>query len=289
MKQLERMNPIAAALYYICVLTVTMFSMNPLLLGISLLTSLAVCVSDGAATYRSHIFSAVIFVAAAVLNPIIVHNGVTVLFYLNDRPFTLEAIVYGLSAAMMIVSALYRLRSMSKTMTSDKIMYIFGRFSPKLALLLSMSLRYAELFRQRWRIIQDAQRALGFYDDGNLIDAARGRARVLSILITWTLENGIVTAESMEARGYGSGRRSSYAVYSIYAGDVIFMLLCVALTAVTIYGGTRAEAVYYPELYMELFTPWGAAGAAAFLLLGLLPLILRVKEAVRWRLSISRI
>ena len=283
-----QLNPFAVAVYYLCVLAVTMFSMNPLLLCIALTTAVLSSILTGAAHLRMHLFSAVIFIVAAVLNPLFVHKGVTVLFYLNDRPITLEATVYGLCAAAMLTAALYRLGELSKALSCDKVLYLFGRLSPKLALLLSMTIRYVSLLRVRWRKISDSQRALGLYDDGNLIDAVRGRARVLSILITWTLENGIVTAESMESRGYNCGRRTSYAIYRIHTTDVIFIMVCLLLTALTAVGVRQSSSVYYPALEMDLLSPWGAAGAAAFTVLGVLPLIINLKEAIRWRLLLSK-
>lgn len=289
MKRFEEMNPAAVAVYYICVLAVTMFSVNPLLLGIALVTSVSCAVVSGTANLRAHLFSAAVFLIAAVLNPLFVHKGLTVLFYLNDRPFTLEAVIYGLCAAAMITAALYRLRELSEALSSDKVIYLFGRFSPRLALLLSMAIRYVSLFKQRWHKISDTQRALGLYDDGNLIDAARGRARVLSVLITWTLENGIVTAESMESRGYGSGRRTSYAVYRVRPSDVVFMLACILLTAVTVVGVRFSRVVFYPGLSMDLLSPWGAAGAAAFAVLSILPILINAAEVIRWRLLCSKI
>ena len=287
MKRFEELNPWALFVYYLSVIGITMFSMDPLLITVSLVSSVLCCI--GVCDRRAHLFALAVFIVAAVLNPIFVHKGATVLFYVNDRPFTLEATVYGLVAAAMIAAALYRLRGMSAAFTSDKVLYLFGRVSPKLALMLSMSIRYVGLFRIRFRKIQDTQRALGLYDDGNLIDAVRGRARVLSVLITWTLENGIITAESMESRGYGSCRRSSYAVYRIHTADIAVILLCVILDAVTVIGAINTRIDYYPKLGFELFTPWGIAGAAAFALLCFLPVIINVKEAVRWRSLISEV
>ena len=289
MKGFERLNPLSAALYYLCVLGLSMFSMNPLMLVISLFCAVLTCIADGTVKARGHLFALILFIVAAVLNPLIVHKGATVLFYFNDRPFTMEAAVYGVTAAVMLTAALYWLRSLSRVFTADKVMYLFGRISPKLALLISMTLRYVGLFKYRFRRIRDAQRALGLYDDGNLIDAVRGNARVLSILITWTLENGIVTAESMEGRGYGSGRRTSYAPYRLHGTDAVFMLLTALLTAIAVAGTAHTSAVFYPELNFDLLNPWGIAGTAAFSLLSLLPLILNAKEAIRWRILSSKI
>ena len=289
MKRFDELNPWALFVYYLSVIGITMFSMKPMLLAISLLSSVCCFVESRAGNRRSHLFALTLFIIAAALNPIFVHKGATVLFYVNDRPFTLEATIYGLVAAAMLIAALYRLRSMSAAFTSDKALYLFGRVSPKAALLLSMSIRYIGLFKMRWRKIQDSQRALGLYDDGNLIDAVKGRARVLSVLITWTLENGIITAESMESRGYGAGRRSSYAVYRIHSEDIAVIVLCAVLDAITVLGVTHTQAVFYPKLGFELFTPWGIAGTAAFALLGFLPVIINAKEAVRWRCLTSGI
>lgn len=284
----EQLNPFTVAVYYLCVLGIIMFSMNPLLLCIALLTSILSAVIGGTADKRAHFFSLAVFLIAALLNPIFVHKGATPLFFLNDNPVTLEATVYGLCAAGMLTAVLYRLRDLSKVMTSDRVLYLFGRFSPQIALLLSMAIRYTALLRVRWRKIRDSQRALGLFDDGNLIDAVRGRARVLSILITWTLENGIVTAESMESRGYGTGRRTSFAVYRVHKYDVLVILICVLLTALTAVGIYHSRAAFYPALSMNLLTPWGITGAASFTVLSVLPLLINGREAIRWRLLLSK-
>ncbi len=284
----EQLNPFTVAVYYLCVLGIIMFSMNPLLIGIALLTSVLSAVIGGTADKKAHLFSLAVFLIAALLNPIFVHKGATPLFFFNDNPITLEATVYGLCAAGMLTAALYRLRDLSRVMTSDRVLYLFGRFSPQIALLLSMAIRYTALLRVRWRRICDSQRALGLFDDGNLIDAVRGRARVLSILITWTLENGIVTAESMESRGYGTGRRTSFAVYRVHKYDVIVMLICFLLTALSAVGVYYSKAVFYPALTMDLLNPWGITAAAGFTVLSVLPLIINGKEAIRWRLLLSK-
>ena len=116
-----------------------------------------------------------------------------------------------------------------------------------------------------------------------VIDAVRGRMRVLSILITWSLENGIVTAQSMDARGYGSRRRSSFAIYRFRVGDLILLLLTLAFTGVGIAGIMSAKFSYYPAIPAELFSPLSVAGYIAYAILGVLPIIINTKEAIRWR------
>ena len=125
MRSFNEMNPISIILYYIAVTFITMFSMDPVILSISLSSAILTCCLYSKPGAGAHIFSAVLFIIAAVINPLTVHNGATVLFYLNSRPITMEAAVYGLCAAAMITAALYRLRSLSKDIDGEKLMNIF--------------------------------------------------------------------------------------------------------------------------------------------------------------------
>ena len=288
MRRFSEMNPAAIMLYYAAVISVSMFGMRPTLIVTALLSSILYCCLYSGVRPRTHLWYAVLFVVLTVINPIISHNGATVLFYLNSRPFTLEATLYGAAAAGMVVATLYRLRALISDITAEKLMYVFGRLSPKLALLLSVSLRYVALFRTRWRRISDTQKALGLYKDGNIIDTVRGNMRVLSILITWSLENGIITAQSMEARGYSERRRSSYAIYRFRCADLILILLTAAGVALTAVGAAYSPFSFYPAISGELFNTAGIAGSIAYALLCALPIIINVKEDIKWRCLQSR-
>lgn len=276
-------NPIAVAAFYLCVTAVTMFTMNPIIIAISLFASVINYVLYAKGGIKPHLFSLILFIIMAAINPLVNHNGMTVLFYLNDRPITAEATLYGVTAAGMTVAALYWLRLFTKAMTSDKLLYLFGRLSPKIALILSMAIRYVELLRIRWKKIQASQMALGLYDDGNLIDALRGRARVLSILITWALENGVITAESMDARGYGTGRRTSFRLFRFRLPDFIITALCAAAVTVAVIGLNSTEISWYPTIQMTISEPISIIGYIGFAILTALPIIINTKEAIRWR------
>ena len=52
---------------------------------------------------KSHLFFFLLFLALALINPLISHNGATVLFVMNDNPVTLEALLYGINSAAMVV------------------------------------------------------------------------------------------------------------------------------------------------------------------------------------------
>lgn len=283
-------HPTALTVYFLSAAGLCMFSMDAVLLGLSLLGAL-ICLGalGGMRPWRSHLYALVLFAGMALVNPLVSHRGVTVLFVLNRNPVTLEAVIYGMAAGCMVLAVLYWFRAFTRVMTSEKLLCVFGTLSPKLALLLSMALRYVPLFARQAAQVEQSQRAMGLYREENLIDRIRGGLRIFSVMVTWTLENGIITADSMTARGYGIGRRSRYTVFRWRRGDVLLLGATLALTALTLFGLADADTVYYPAFRMTPLTARTLLGYASYGLLTLLPALITGKEALKWHCLRSRI
>ena len=287
MRSFADRNPVALAVYFLATAGVAMLCMEPVILSISLAGALLTFFVLGGR--RGHGFALGLFLATALINPLVSHNGRTVLFVLNHSPITLEALLYGLAAGGMLLAALYWLRGFSAIMTSDKLLYLFGGLSPKLALVLSMALRYVPLLGRQGRKVHQAQLALGLYREDNLVDGLRGGAREFSILTTWALENGIVTADSMSARGYGLGPRSRFFLFSWRTGDVLLAVISLALAGLALAGAQSRRFAFYPQLSAAPMTALSVLGYAAYAVLALLPAIFQLKEAIRWPLLQSKI
>jgi len=280
-------DPIVIALYFLSVTGIAMFCHHPAVTVIALIGGLLFYLKrNGRANARFHLFLFGLFAVLALVNPLISHNGETVLFIINDSPVTLEALLYGLNSAAMITAVLYWLRSFTEIMTSEKLMRITGALSPKLALALSMSVRFVPMFGAQAKKINDTQKTLGLYREDNVIDGVKGSLRVFDILITWALENGIITADSMEARGYGSGRRSPYTDYRLRRWDWLFLAADAVLLAVCTAAAASdgLDINFYPRIVSPGFTPLTAAGLAAYGILVLLPVIIDTEVDIRWRL-----
>ena len=143
MRVLAESNPVVTTVYFVAVAGIAMFSANPVISAISLLGAVVLFVMNNCRKNLStHFFSLLLFAVMALVNPFVSHNGATVLFVMNNNPVTLEALVYGICAALTVIAVLYWFRSFSQIMTEDKLLYLFGILSPKLALTLSMALRY---------------------------------------------------------------------------------------------------------------------------------------------------
>ena len=290
MRRFADHNPVALAVYFLAAAGSCMFTMEPVILVLSLTGALGgLAVLGMARSWRMHLYTALLFAGLTLINPLISHNGVTVIFVMNHNPVTLEALIYGAAAGGMIVAVMYWFRAFTGVMTSDKLLYIFGSLSPKLALMLSMALRYVPLFTRQTTLVSQSQRAMGLYKDDNLIDRLRGGMRVFSVMVTWTLENGIITADSMAGRGYGTGRRTRFAIFRWRGADVRLMLASLLLAACTLYGLAGRTFAYYPAIAASPVTLRVMIGYIAYGSLTLLPVIITGKEAAVWRCLRSRI
>lgn len=286
MRTLADCNPLSAALCLLCPAGLAMFSMDPLVLVLALSGGLFTCVMAGIRS--GYGWTLLLFLCMALVNPLTYHNGQTVLFVLNGNPVTLEAALYGLAAACMVAAVLLWFRAFSRMMTSDRLMYLLGGLSPRLALLLSLTLRYVPLFHKQVERVRQSQQALGLYKEDNVVDSFRGGLRIFSVMVTWALENGIITADSMTARGYGLGRRTQFSLFRFTRDDVGLLLSAAILTALTLWGLSGRSVGYYPAFDFPPITPRCMAGYAAYGLLALLPIIHAGKEALLWRCSRSK-
>ena len=226
-------------------------------------------------------------VLAAVLNPAFSHAGITILAYFpSGNPLTLESILYGLAAAVLLAAVIVWCRCCAAVLTADKLVYLFGRVIPALSLVLALSLRQIPRCAAQLRTIRANRRGMGETCGGSgFVGRVRSGAKLLSILVTWCLENAIETADSMKGRGYGLPGRTAFALYRFTRRDgVLSAVLALALAGVCVGVGCGALYVrYYPSMRIGGAGALGAVCAACFALLCFLPLLLNGKEALTWR------
>lgn len=293
MRYFERLHPISAFCYFLLMLLIAMLTMNPIVVLICYFSSVIFCgMLTGLRKLLSSLACSIpVTLMLALTNPLFVHRGETILFFLNDNPVTLEAVIYGIFASLMLMSVFYICRCYSEIMTSDKFIYLFGRVIPKLSLVLSMTLAFIPKMKRKWKEIDEAQRALGIYATESYVDKIKSKMRVLSILLTNSLENSVDTADSMRARGYGLHGRSSYAIYRFTASDALYFAITSALgiACIVMIACGVSDFGYYPVmsavradfpsvifyLLLALF-----AGASVFM---------EVKENILWRILKSKI
>ena len=227
-----------------------------------------------------------VFLFVAAINPLFNHEGEQVLFLVFGNPYTLEALCYGMAVAGILVVMLLWFCSYSLVLTSDKFICLFGSVLPARSRLLPMVLRKIPSLVRKAKAITGSRDAIG---KGLAVNAKnkeklQNGAAVLSALTDWAVEGSVITADSMRSRGYGTARRTSFMIYRMTGRDYVLLAAMLLLAAATLFFG-GFDAAYTPALSVSPVT-WGLAAYGLFL--GL-PIILNVKEAIAWHISISRI
>lgn len=269
-----------------------MFVTHPVILLISFFSGLAygILLKGLKKTLVNNlVFTLPVMIIAAAVNPLFNHYGVTILGYLhNGNPFTLESCVYGLIMALMLASVITWFSCYTEVMTSDKFIYLFGRVIPALSLVLSMALRFVPRFTRQAEVIADAQKCIGRdISKGNFLTRARHGIKILSILVTWALENAIETADSMSCRGYGQKGRTSFGIFRFDKRDAWCLSFLLLTFLIALYGLFKgyASASYNPRIVVEGWplTPGSACVFGSFFIYCMFPVIMEVADRQMWK------
>lgn len=200
-------HPAVNFLYFVLVIAFSMCLTHPVCLLLSVCGAVIYhAVLLGSRSLRkSAVWMVPMAVLAAVINPAFTHQGVTILAYLpSGNPLTLESMLYGLASAALLSATLLWFTCYNAVMTSDKFIYLFGRVIPALSLVLSMTMRFVPRFRTQLHTVAQAQKYMGRdTENGSLLRRTKNAMKVFSIMVTWSLESAIETADSMKSRGYG--------------------------------------------------------------------------------------
>ena len=286
---MENIHPLVPFLYFLFVAAAAMFALHPVLVAAQLAAASFWSVRfQGWRAYRKRI--PWIMMAAAVTtvgNMILSHDGEMVLWYALGNAITVEAMLYGLTMGIVLVTVLLWISVAGNVLTMEKILALSGRIFPSLTLTISTMLRYLPLLKRRYRVIRQAQNAMGRGVDGNgtsLPGRIRQRSKEFSILISWSLEHAIDTADSMESRGYGSRRRSSFVIYRFRSRDgmhlaMIVLLGIIALAAALLPG---MKAYYYPALWLPPLSWQCMVCYGGYLGLLLYPAVIEAQGGKRW-------
>lgn len=285
----SRCHPIINFLFFGLVISYLMFVTHPVMLIISFLSALSYAVYlDGRKTVIFCLkFLLPTMFTTMIVNPAFSHEGITILCYLpSGNPLTLESILYGISASVMLGTSFLWFRCYTIIMTSDKFVYIFGKIIPAFSLVLSMTLRFIPKFKAQFEVVKAAQYCIGKdISDGSIFSRLKNAVRIFSIMITWSLENAIETADSMKSRGYGLKGRTAFSIYRFDGRDkniLCCLLFCgIYLTCGILAGGLKWR--YFPSVKGVLEEPFTINFYIVYILLCNIPVFINRKEDKIWR------
>ncbi len=281
------LHPITQFIWFASVIGITMFFIHPVFLAVSLAMSwVYVFLLSGISGLLKNFkitFSAGILII--IINSLVSHNGITVLCFLPDgNALTAESVIFGCAAAMLMSASVMWFSCSAGIFTTEKVIYLFGRISPRLALLISMTLRFFSKLPERFSAVHAAS---GVLYRNNVRQRLRRGMKELSSLIQWALESSADTADSMSSRGYGNGKRTFYSDYEFRKTDLFMISAFIALDIVIITGCISgwADYSYYPFFDIGIISVNTAVMFTSFVLLCFLPAISEIWEALMWKYS----
>ena len=295
MKTFQSYHPIVNFVYFLMVIVFSMFLMHPACLVISLLCGFiySVLLKGRRAVKFNLLYMLPLLLGSALINPAFNHEGVTILTYLpNGTPLTLESIAYGLAAAAMIAAVICWFSCYNEVMTSDKFIYLFGRVIPALSLIFSMTLRFVPKFMAQLQVITNAQRCIGRdVSNGRILQRAKHGLTILSIMVTWALENAIETADSMKGRGYGLPGRTAFSLFTFDKRDWKALLWMVLLGAYVLVGSLLGGLYfrYFPSIKGAAASIYHISIFVTYFGLCITPVIIEVWEERKWKAIKSNI
>lgn len=285
----SKLHPTVNFIFFAFVIALSMFVMNPVCLALSLVCAFVNAVYlNGIKTVKLCLkFIMPMMLLIILINPVFNHQGVTILTYFPwDNPLTLESIVYGIASAALLSSVVLWFSVFNSVITSDKLVYLFGRIIPSLSLVPSMSLRFVPKFSAQFKNVRNAQRCIGRdISDGSVINRIKNGIRIISIMLSWSMENAIETADSMKSRGFGLKGRTAYSIYRFDRRDLI-VLIIVALLGVTVSVSAITGVIdfnYYPSIKGNLTDALSLATFFLYGILMLIPTILNAGEGIKWK------
>lgn len=273
----EHCHPAVNLIYFAIVIFGMLTFQHPVFLLISFLCAFAYSVKRN--KIKAVIFNLVLLPligAFALYYSSYTHFGVTVLeqnFIGNN--ITLESLVYGIVLGLIVAGVMIWFSCVYSVFSSDKVVYLFGRVSPRLSLFLSILLRMVPRIKKEAKKINMAQRGIGRgVNQGNIFVRLRNCIRIFSMLITWTIDSLTLSSESMQSRGSTLRGRKAFSIYRFDNRDrayVIGMFACITITVMGVML-KQTDIVYDPRIIMMPITSMSYLFYMGYAVLCLMPL-----------------
>lgn len=231
------LHPATFLIYMIMVITVAVVANHPLILIVTLAAVILGIASTGG--FKAWLGSLRIFIwmilIIALVNIIVNPGGATVLLASGNIPLlgrvalTAENLLFSLvmGIRLLVIYSLFILYN--KAIDPDRLLALFSRIFPRSAIMAAMAARTMPGIAGRMKRIWETQRARGVnINGGNSIAKVKSRLPLVRVLLHSVLEDSFNMGESIQARAYGSGPRTSYHREAPVRRDYILMAVLAA-------------------------------------------------------------
>ena len=281
----ERCHPAVNFIYFAAVFVGMITFQHPVFLAISFLCAFAYSIKrNGIKALVFNLCLLPLILAFGLYYSSYTHFGMTVLKQnMIGNNMTLESLIYGFVLGVIGVGCCIWFSCVFSVFTTDKVVYLFGKVSPRLSLFLAISLRMIPRIKKEAKRINMAQQGIGKgANQGELWQRVRNCVRIFSMLLTWTIDSLTIASESMRSRGSSLRGRKAFSIYRFDNRDrayVIGLFLCLTLTMMAVLLG-QTDMVYDPMILWVTVNPVFCIGYG---ILCLMPLMLELWTEYQFR------
>ena len=233
----QNVHPFTVTLLIITYLIIVLKLKNPIYIGLIFTGIISAIYVDG--SIKDVLSYGKIMIPFAImlmlLNPIIVHNGETVLYQghinipvLGTMRITKEAIMFGIDSGfrMIVITIIFGFGNL--IIHPDRMFGFFSKYLKKSSLLMSMTIRLFPTMMKSYENIIEVEKLRGnSFSDKKFRGRIKSSGYIANILFLSSLEDSEDMAESMNSRGYGAfKKRSSYFREKYTVWDGILILIC---------------------------------------------------------------
>ncbi|MFI5258331.1 MAG: energy-coupling factor transporter transmembrane component T family protein [Candidatus Limnocylindrales bacterium] len=265
--------PRAWLIWSLAAVTIALSTDNPVYRGLVALAALNVLLAWLPRGRRLRPLALGLVMAAAIgalINVLAGHTGADVIARLPAEwpliggPLTVESLAFGADLGLGLVAALLAVAPLSLVLEPHDVVDAMPHPLERTGIAVATSLNLVSGIGRTFTAVRDAQRMRGWRPHG-----LRSWNEVLVPVVLTAIEDSVLLAEAMESRGFGTGRRTSYAAGRWSRGDLAVVLA--AMTAAVLFVGLRVAGVAidwypYPTLYLPPIQPALLAGCLALAL-----------------------
>lgn len=277
----EKCHPTVNLIYFVAVIFAMVTFVHPIFLGISLICAVAYSIKRRG--WKAAIFDGILpllVLAFALYYGTFHHFGVTNLGRIfTGNKITLESLVYGLVLGACTAGVLIWMLCLFSVFSGDKVVYLFGRVSPKASLFLTVLLRMVPRTVAEAKKIDRARRGVGRgVGQGNILSRCAHLIGLVSTLITWLIEASVTASDSMRSRGSSLRGRRAFSIYRFDHRDRAYVIATFFFLTVTMMGYLlgQTDMQYDPRLVFPKITGMSYVFYVCYAVLCLMPLMLEL-------------
>lgn len=191
-----------------------------------------------------------------LINMLFNHNGATVwgrltIPWLGELVFTQEAFVFAISMSLRLMIILEAFCLLTYLVNPDHIIKYLSRWRGNVALALAICLRLLPALVQKMAQIREIQscRGIDWTEQGRWSRIKNG-SMLLTALLADSLDDAMQMGQTLQTRGFGLGKRSTYRNVLWTAYDSLFVVMVGMGLMIGIFAVVTGQGgfVFYPKL-----------------------------------------